>query len=566
MKKILLFLFLFCSIARAQEIPPPVAGSYVHDFAGVLTKEQRATLHSRLIELKKKYTIETAIVTVETTGEYVIDDYSLKLGREWGVGGKSNNGIVILTAINDRKWRIDVGYGLEGDLTDAGSSSLAREFLVPRFKEQNYFQGFMDLVNEIDKSIDPATIALQKQEATKREEAWERQKSAIFDGLMNFLAIVGVILLIVLLWRWRKSVLARLERELSEAKYQLKTQLAAFKELKRKVERTTDLNPDQEQKEKVNLIWSKYENFYIEGDQELNDKKKILALVEKSKTFQEIRQDIRTVESIEDDLIEYRDLKKIKFDYSNIERERHSIIRSFGPLASFDTSFERESQKAEESQKKNFQQIEKIEEQFKKYLSDKKLRNARSMHTQYLEILSEAQSTNDNLRRLVSNAEEKKNFIAGFDKSVDLSVKLFLGIAAMAYISKETREDTERKAAEILNNSKKLERSPENIGALREFMNNIDKGFKNLMKEKAEHDERERLKAEEERKKKEAEERKKREERRRREEEEEEERRRRNSYSSSYDYGSSYSSSSSSSSSDSYSGGSFGGGGSSGDW
>ena len=151
MKKILILFLLLASFATAQEIPSPVSGSYVHDFAGVMTPEQRTALHDRLIQLKKKYTVETAIVTVETVGDRGIDDYALRLGREWGVGGKSNNGLVILTAINDRKWRIEIGYGLEGDLTDASSSNLAREYLVPRFKEKNYYQGFMDLIDQIEK-------------------------------------------------------------------------------------------------------------------------------------------------------------------------------------------------------------------------------------------------------------------------------------------------------------------------------------------------------------------------------------------------------------------------------
>ena len=95
MKRILtLFVILLFTKLQASEIPKPIFNSYVHDFADVLTTEQEAQLQSQLVQLKQKYTIETAIVTIPSTGDVVVDDYTLELGREWGVGGKSNNGLV----------------------------------------------------------------------------------------------------------------------------------------------------------------------------------------------------------------------------------------------------------------------------------------------------------------------------------------------------------------------------------------------------------------------------------------------------------------------------------------
>lgn len=205
----------------------------------------------------------------------------------------------------------------------------------------------------------------------------------------------------------------------------------------------------------------------------------------------------------------------------------------------------------------------------------KKISNTKKIYESYKDVRSQAKKMNEELRDMVFKAEQKKKYVDGFDKSVDLSLKLFLGIAALSYIRRETREDAERKVAALYEEAKKLDKSPDGIGALQEFMDRIDKGFNQLMKEKSDYDAEERRKQEEirrkeeeERRKKEAARRKEEEERRkkREEEEEEERRRRRNSYSSSSSDYSWSSSSSSSSSSDSYSGGSFGGGGSSGDW
>ena len=72
MKRILFLLLILSVNLRAQEIPKPIPGSYVHDFAGVLTPDQVRTLHSKLIDIKRKSTVETAIVTIKELGDYDI--------------------------------------------------------------------------------------------------------------------------------------------------------------------------------------------------------------------------------------------------------------------------------------------------------------------------------------------------------------------------------------------------------------------------------------------------------------------------------------------------------------
>lgn len=580
MKKILILFLLLASFATAQEIPSPVSGSYVHDFAGVMTPEQRTALHDRLIQLKKKYTVETAIVTVETVGDRGIDDYALRLGREWGVGGKSNNGLVILTAINDRKWRIEIGYGLEGDLTDASSSNLAREYLVPRFKEKNYYQGFMDLIDQIDKAIDPAAAELKRQEMKKLEEKWKEQEAAVVEFLMWLLGIAISIGIAVVLWKWRERVLTERKRALDEAKSILRSKRKVLEDIPSAVIRIENLGPDKEERARVESIVEKYRGILSESTSDLTDIKEVQKRIATIDSFDKIGRDRAELLEIEQTLKEFRDLKTTKLSYSDVGTEKGSIDRSFtNSLFPYDPDFGAESKRIEESQAAYFQELDEHKKKFEELLLDKKnLKKARQTYNLYYSELNKARNLNDELRSRVFKAEEKKRYVDGFDKSVEMSLMVFLGIAAMSYISRETREDAEKKVAALREESKKLDRSPEGISALQKFMDGIGKGFTKLMSEKEEFDKKERIKKEEERKRQEEEDRKRREaeqkkreeedrKRRKKEEEEEEERRRRNSYSSSsssWDYGSS--SSSSSSSSDSYSGGSFGGGGSSGDW
>lgn len=567
MKKLFFLLLLSFSMVCAQEIPSPVSGSYVHDFANVLTPEQRTTLHNRLIELKKKYTIEVAVVTIETTGEYVIDDYSLKLGRKWGVGGKSNNGLLIVTAINDRKWRIEVGYGLEGDLPDATTSSLARDFLVPRFKEKNYFDGFINLINEIDKTIDPVAKEIRRQEEIKREAEYEKTKEQTINVLMWIVGIIIILVLIVLLWQWRIGVLERRRRLLEDARRQFSIKFNKIRELKSLINLIKNLQPDYEELNKVNSIWGKYESFYLEAVGIPNDIEKISEFTKKLESFTDYYEDRSELHKIEQSLVEYRKLKDSPLGYKDIEWDRNTTIKSFDKtLLQYDPGIEDQQKMVEEKHGELFKLMDELEVKFRSTLSSKKnIHEGKKLYNEYKKICEEASSLNRTLNFSIETARVKKTFINNFDEGVSTSLKLLLGVATLHYISKKTREDAENRIEELRKKANGLSKTPENYQTLKDFVDNINKGFENLFKEKEQHEAEERRKQEEERKKREEEERKR---RKKREEEEEEERRRRrnDSYSSSSSDYSWSSSSSSSSSSDSYSGGSFGGGGSSGDW
>lgn len=566
MKKFIFFILIIFSSAQAQDVPGPVSGSYVHDFAEVMTENQRSELHQRLIQLKKKYTIETAIVTIKTTDGYPIEDYSMKIGREWGVGGKSNNGLVIIAAIYDRKWRIDVGYGLEGDLTDAGSKSLAEEFMVPRFKESNYYQGFFDLINEIDKEIDPATKALIKAEKEKRALEWEKKKQRIWDFFVNLFFFLLSIGLVILIWRWRKEIIAKKERELKEAIDSLEVKRQVLTSLLNSINDVLEMTSTEKEKEDVNNIWKKYRDFYRESGIEIDKGNDIRKIKELTENFPILSKDASIVRDIRNNLLIYEDLKNKNLSYNSINSGRESILRSFKTqkLLNYLPEFEEEYAKQEGEQKKIFEQLDKIKSEFEYHLEkERDLKSAIHKFEKYQNLLSKAQKTNDHLFNMVSRGESDKKFVAGFDKSVDFYLKGVLGIATLSYISDVVRNQTISHAKELEEKSLSMEKSPENIGALRKFMDGIDKGFMKLFAEKEKHD----RKVREEKEKKEREDEEERRRKRKKQEEEDEERRRRNSYSSYSSYDSySSSSSSSSSSSDSYSGGSFGGGGSSGDW
>ena len=117
----------------------------VSDWAGVFTPEQRSALESRIAALRQANGAQLAVVTLKSMKGGGIDDFAVKLFAQWGIGEKGkDNGVLLLAAIEDRKMRIEVGYGMEGVLTDAATGRIQDEYIVPRFKEGNFAQGLSD--------------------------------------------------------------------------------------------------------------------------------------------------------------------------------------------------------------------------------------------------------------------------------------------------------------------------------------------------------------------------------------------------------------------------------------
>lgn len=147
----LLFSLFLAQVSFAQNIPAkPNPPRLVNDFANILMPSEVSALEQKLDAYSDSTSTQIVIVTVPTVGDYAMVDYAVKLGREWGVGGKQfNNGIVILVAQNDHKVFIATGYGMEGSVPDAICNEIIDNVIIPNFKQQNYYQGLNEAVNYI---------------------------------------------------------------------------------------------------------------------------------------------------------------------------------------------------------------------------------------------------------------------------------------------------------------------------------------------------------------------------------------------------------------------------------
>ncbi len=130
-------------------LPPPTG--FVNDYANVINPESKARLESVLTELRDKADIEFAVVTIETTGEQPISDYSLAVARGWGVGPKDSSkggGLLLMLAIKDREWKIQVGRSLEKDLPDEVCKELGDQS-KELYRQGKYAEGITKYVKAV---------------------------------------------------------------------------------------------------------------------------------------------------------------------------------------------------------------------------------------------------------------------------------------------------------------------------------------------------------------------------------------------------------------------------------
>ncbi len=134
--------WLFLQVTGAQALDVPRLQGRVTDLAGVLTPDQISSLDTKLKELETTDSTQVAVLIIPSLEGEPLEDYSMRVAGEWKIGQKGNdNGAILLIAMKERKIRIEVGYGLEPVLTDARSSRIWRNEIVPRFRTGDFYGG-----------------------------------------------------------------------------------------------------------------------------------------------------------------------------------------------------------------------------------------------------------------------------------------------------------------------------------------------------------------------------------------------------------------------------------------
>lgn len=156
MKKIFLFavcLFLTKIIFAQEVLPKPNPPRLVVDKANLLSQDQVNILEQKLDAFNDSTSNQIAVVIIPTLNDVPIEDYANTVFRNWGIGGsKHNNGVLLLIAAQDHKIRIEVGYGLEGAITDVMSNDIIENDLKPNFRNEDYYAGIDNAINSLEKA------------------------------------------------------------------------------------------------------------------------------------------------------------------------------------------------------------------------------------------------------------------------------------------------------------------------------------------------------------------------------------------------------------------------------
>ena len=167
------------------------------DAANLLNPAQVATLTAQSAAIEQASTRQFVIATIPDLQGYPIEDYGYRLGRAWKIGQEgANNGIILIVAPNERKVRIEVGYGLEPIMTDALSSQIIRDIILPKFKAGDMAGGIIAGSAAIAEQM---KLPLEAAEARAAAAAKEKPKSSgtaadWFVAVVTMMIIFGVVL------------------------------------------------------------------------------------------------------------------------------------------------------------------------------------------------------------------------------------------------------------------------------------------------------------------------------------------------------------------------------------
>ena len=149
-----LLLLALAGLAEAALPIPPPPDRRINDYAGVLSAGERARLEDTLRGRERESSNQIAVAIFRSLQGESLEDYSIRLAQAWRVGQKGlDNGVIFLVFVEDRKMRLEVGYGLESRLTDALSSQILRQVVAPRFREGKIADGVAAGLDAIQQAI-----------------------------------------------------------------------------------------------------------------------------------------------------------------------------------------------------------------------------------------------------------------------------------------------------------------------------------------------------------------------------------------------------------------------------
>lgn len=187
---ILLLLLPAGAIAAPLGIPAPVGDIYVQDFANILDENEEIQMRNMGSSIEDQTTSQIAVLTVDSIGETSIEEYAVEAYRKYGLGTEeNNNGVLLVMAMQEKKIRIEVGYGLEGTIPDGKAGRILDEYAIPHLQKGQpnlaVMNTYQALANEVAGTSEFGDVPRQQ----------EQQQEFPIPTWLLFIIIIGVVVL-----------------------------------------------------------------------------------------------------------------------------------------------------------------------------------------------------------------------------------------------------------------------------------------------------------------------------------------------------------------------------------
>ena len=181
---------VFAIGVQAADFKIPASTGKVTDLVGLLSSSEAEKLREELNRFENATSNDIAILITDSLQGQNVRDYGIEVAKKWGVGKKANdNGVLIVLAPKEKKYGVEVGYGLGGPLPDILAKELMEKYLVPKYREKKYYEGFFELIKQYE--------ALTAKEYAPAEGA-KKKASSNYDGAFIVFILILVIIVFVI--------------------------------------------------------------------------------------------------------------------------------------------------------------------------------------------------------------------------------------------------------------------------------------------------------------------------------------------------------------------------------
>ncbi|MFA5352918.1 MAG: TPM domain-containing protein [Thermodesulfovibrionales bacterium] len=196
---IVLLLLPLLPAAAATPEPPARPAEYVVDLARIINDGTEAALNRYLRELEQKTTAQVVVLTIQSLDGEDIAGFSLRTAEKWKLGQKGkDNGLLITVSVNDRKYRLETGYGLEGTLPDSFVGTVGRQYFVPYFRKGDYgtgiFQGTLAVIQRIAVSQGVQITGMPAPQMIRRPK---KREIGLLDAVAGIFLLGGALYLLI---------------------------------------------------------------------------------------------------------------------------------------------------------------------------------------------------------------------------------------------------------------------------------------------------------------------------------------------------------------------------------